>query len=81
MSYGQLAVLFLTYVLYSLTHRLSGMESWLAEHKTTIERGTGWKLGDKDATDQLEMRNNSLKLSTKRQYSLFSLFKLDALTE
>lgn len=51
LSYGQLAVLFLTYVLYSLTHRLSGMESWLIEHKTTIERVTGWKLGDKDATD------------------------------
>lgn len=51
LSYGQLAVLFLTYVLCSLTHRLSGMESWLVKHKTVIERVTGWKVCDKDATD------------------------------
>ena len=50
-SYGRLAVLFLTYVLYSLTHRLSGMESWLVKHKTVIERVTGWKVNNKDATD------------------------------
>ncbi|MDL2124779.1 MAG: hypothetical protein LWX51_17270 [Deltaproteobacteria bacterium] len=47
LSYGQLAVLFLTYVLYSLTHRLSGMESWLVKHKTVIERVTGWKVSGK----------------------------------
>lgn len=51
LSYGKLSVLFLTYVLYSLTHRLSGMESWLTMHKTVIERVTGWKIGDKEATD------------------------------
>jgi transposase len=51
MSYGQLAVLFITYVLYSLTHRLSGMEKWVVQHKKVIEKVTGWKLGDKEATD------------------------------
>ena len=51
LTYGQLAVLFLTYVLYSLSHRLSGMESWLIKHKTVIENVTGWKVSDKDATD------------------------------
>ena len=51
LSYGQLAVLFVTYVLYTLTHRLSGMESWLINHKTVIEQVTGWKISDKDATD------------------------------
>jgi len=51
LSYGQLAVIFLTYVLYSLTHRLSGMESWLDKHKAVIEQVTGWKAGDKDAAD------------------------------
>ena len=51
LSYGQLAVLFITYVLHSLTHRLCGMEPWLNKHKTVIQKITGWKIGDKDATD------------------------------
>lgn len=51
LSYGQLAVLFITYVLHSLTHRLSGMEEWVGQHKKVIEKVTGWKLGDKEATD------------------------------
>jgi len=51
LSYGQLSVLFVTYVLHSLTHRLSSMESWVKEHKTVIEQVTGWKLTEKDATD------------------------------
>jgi len=51
LSYGQLSVLFVTYVLHSLTHRLSSMESWVKEHKTVIEQVTGWKLAEKDATD------------------------------
>lgn len=51
LSYGQLTVLFITYVLHSLTHRFSGMEPWVNQHKTVIERATGWKVGEKDATD------------------------------
>jgi len=51
LSYGQLSVLFVTYVLHSLTHRLSGMESWAKEHRTVIEQITGWKLAEKDCTD------------------------------
>ena len=51
LSYGKLAVLFITYVIYSLNHRLSYMESWVAEHKTVLEEVTGWTIGDKDATD------------------------------
>ncbi|MCP4119854.1 MAG: DUF4277 domain-containing protein, partial [Desulfobacteraceae bacterium] len=51
LSYGQLAVLFVTYVLHSLTHRLSGMESWLNLHKTVIKLVTGWEINEKDATD------------------------------
>lgn len=51
LSYGQLAVLFITYVLHSLTHRFSGMESWVNQHHTVIERTTGWQVGEKDATD------------------------------
>jgi transposase len=51
LSYGQLAVLFITYVLHSLTHHFSGMESWVCQHKTVLEKATGWQIGEKDATD------------------------------
>jgi transposase len=51
LSYGQLTVLFVTYVLHSLTHRFSGMEVWVNQHKVVIERVTGWRVGEKDATD------------------------------
>ena len=41
---GQLTVLFATCVLHSLTHRFSGMESWVNQHKAVIERVTGWQI-------------------------------------
>ena len=50
-SYGQLIVLFLTYVLYMRTHRLSHLEDWVRAHCTILEQATGWEIGDKDATD------------------------------
>lgn len=51
LSYGQLSVVFVTYVLHSLTHRLSSVESWVMEHETVIEKATGWEVTEKDATD------------------------------
>ena len=51
LSYGQLSVVFVTYVLHSLTHRLSSMEFWLNQHKNIIEQVTGWQINEKDATD------------------------------
>jgi len=51
LSHGQLAVLFITYMIYSLNHRLSGMEDWVASHQQLLEQATGWKLTPKDATD------------------------------
>jgi len=51
LSYGQLAVLFVAYVLYTHTHRLSGMEDWLNSHRTTLEKLTGWTIRAKEATD------------------------------
>lgn len=51
LSYGQLAVLFLTYVLHRRTHRLSGMEEWVVDHQTLLEQITGWRMGPKEATD------------------------------
>jgi transposase len=51
LSYGQLAVLFITYVLYTCTHRLSGMEEWIVSHQITLEEMTGWTIRTKEATD------------------------------
>jgi transposase len=51
LTYGQLAQLFITYMLHSLNHRLYQMEQWVGDHQTVIERVTGWELTKKDATD------------------------------
>lgn len=51
LSYGQLAVLFMVYVIHSMNHRLSGMEDWVAQHQCLLEPLTGWTLTPKDATD------------------------------
>lgn len=50
-SYGQLALLFVAYILHRRTHRLMGMESWLQDHRTVIATMTGWSIGEKEATD------------------------------
>ena len=51
LSYSQLAVLFITYMIHSLNHRLSGMEAWVAKRQHLLEQLTGWTLTPKDATD------------------------------
>jgi transposase len=51
LSYGQLAQLFLAYVIHSLNHRLYQMEQWLDEHQSVIQQVTSWELTSKDATD------------------------------
>jgi transposase len=51
LSYGQLAVLFIAYVVHLRTHRLCGMEDWVMKHHMILEQATGWRIGPKDATD------------------------------
>ena len=51
LSYGQLAVLFMIYVIHSMNHRLSGMEKWVTEHQYLLVQLTGWTVTPKDATD------------------------------
>ena len=51
LSYGQLAVLFVAYIIYQRSHRLSSMEQWVKEHYTVLEQVTGWSIGPKEATD------------------------------
>lgn len=51
LSYGQLAVLFITYVIHTLNHRCRYMEDWVAQRMTALEQITGWKINIKEATD------------------------------
>lgn len=51
LSYGQLAVLLLTYILTQADHRLCAVESWVRQHHQTLEMATGWKIRDKDCSD------------------------------
>ena len=51
LSYGQLSVLFLSYVVTQSDHRLCAVETWVEKHRQTLEMATGWNIGVKDATD------------------------------
>ena len=51
LNYGQLALLFVAYVIHQHVHRLMSMEGWLNDHRTVIEQVTGWTIGEKEATD------------------------------
>ena len=51
LSYGQLAVLLLTYMISQSDHRICAVEPWVVCHHRTLEWATGWKIGLKDATD------------------------------
>jgi transposase len=51
LSYGQLAVLFLAYVVSQADHRLNHVEGWVRDHQRTLELTTGWEIRDKDASD------------------------------
>jgi hypothetical protein len=51
MSYGQLSVLLLTYIITQADHRLSAVEMWVKQHIKVLEAVTGWSIGEKDASD------------------------------
>jgi transposase len=51
LTYSQLAVLFVVYVVHGLNHRLYQMEQWVEEHFHVISQACGWTLSSKDATD------------------------------
>ncbi len=42
MSYGQLSVLLLTYIITQAEHRLCAVESWVKAHRQILELSTGW---------------------------------------
>jgi transposase len=51
LSYGQLSVLFVAYVVTQADHRLNHVEAWVRDHQQTLEQASGWSIGDKDASD------------------------------
>lgn len=51
MSYGQLSVLFLTYIITQSDHRLCAVEEWVEAHRQILELSTGWSIGEKDTSD------------------------------
>ena len=51
LSYGQLSVLLLTYIITQSDHRLSAVEPWVETHRKILELSTGWSIGEKDASD------------------------------
>jgi len=51
MSYGQLSVLLLTYIITQSDHRLCAVEAWVQAHRRILELTTGWSIGEKDTSD------------------------------
>ena len=51
LSYGQLSVLLLIYIISQSDHRLCSAEKWVNTHRLTLELVTGWSIGEKDVTD------------------------------
>ena len=51
MSYGQLSVLLLTYIITESDHRLCAVEPWVQAHRKILELSTGWSIGEKDTSD------------------------------
>ena len=51
LSYGQLSVLLLSYIMTQSDHRLCAVESWVTQHRQTLALATGWTIDAKDATD------------------------------
>lgn len=51
LSYGQLSVLLLSYIVSQGDHRLCAVEPWVKQSQKTLERSTGWRIREKEASD------------------------------
>ena len=51
LSYGELSVLLLTYIISQADHRLCAVEGWVNRHRQVLERSTQLSIGDKDVSD------------------------------
>ena len=48
LSYGQLALLFVAYVVYLRNHRLCDMAEWVAQHRVVLAQISHWSLSASD---------------------------------
>jgi transposase len=51
LSYGQLSVLLLAYIVTQSDHRLNHVEAWVLAHHRTLTSISGWTIADKDTSD------------------------------
>jgi|GEM_PF-2429548 len=51
LSYGQLSVLLVAFIMSQCEHHLCAVEDWVNTHRLTLSGITGWEFGEKDATD------------------------------
>ena len=51
LSYGELALVFITHTVMSCTHFLSPVEAWAAKHLTSLSHGLGKPVRAQDCTD------------------------------
>ena len=51
LSYGELAVVFLTHVLMCCTHFLSPVQAWIAQHQASLSHALGKAVQEQDGTD------------------------------
>ena len=51
LSYGQLAVVYIAYILTTCNHYLSPVRDWVAQHQHVLTRALGWSLQVNDFTD------------------------------
>jgi transposase len=51
LSYGQLTVLFLVFLIHERDHRLAALEPWVLAHHATLTAVTGWSIRREDVTD------------------------------
>lgn len=51
LSYGQLSVVFLSYIMSQGDHRLCAVEDWSNQHIQTLKIGSGWSIRAKDVSD------------------------------
>ena len=51
LSYGQLSVVLLSYIMTQADHRLCAVEDWVKQQHQTLSMATGWSIRLKDASD------------------------------
>ncbi len=51
LSYGQLVVVLLVYMITQSDHRLCAVEAWVQAHHRTLEGASGWTIAEHDASD------------------------------